>query len=65
MDDPRALEFDHFRDKKYNLAIMVGAGYCIETIEKEIEKCEVRCANCHNIKTAVERSYYSNYLMTE
>lgn len=44
---------------------MVGAGYCIETIEKEIEKCEVRCANCHNIKTAVERSYYSNYLMTE
>jgi hypothetical protein len=65
MDDPRALEFDHFRDKKYNLAKMVGAGYCIETIEKEIEKCEVRCANCHNIKTAVERSYYSNYLMTE
>ena len=60
MKDPRALEFDHISDKKMNISNMVGGGYCIASITREIKKCVVRCANCHNIKTAQERGYYTS-----
>jgi hypothetical protein len=59
-DDPVVLEFDHVRGKKL-LAVcsMIRAGYSWQKIETEIDKCEVRCANCHRRKTAIERGYYS------
>jgi|14BtaG_2_1085337.scaffolds.fasta_scaffold30941_4 hypothetical protein len=60
MKDPRALEFDHLSNKKMNISNMVGGGYCIASITREIKKCVVRCANCHNIKTAQERGYYTS-----
>lgn len=49
--DPRVLEFDH-RDettKVYTVAEMFG--YSWSRIMSEIEKCDVRCANCHRIRT--------------
>ncbi len=50
--DVRVLEFDHVRGKKlHSIAKMMGLGYSWSTIETEIAKCEVRCANCHRIKT--------------
>jgi hypothetical protein len=52
------LEFDHVQgDKKLPVAAMIG-GYSWETIETEIAKCVVRCANCHRRKTARERGWY-------
>lgn len=45
------LEFDHIANKKHAISIMVGKGFSIASIEKELSKCEVRCANCHRIKT--------------
>lgn len=46
--DPVVLEFDHVRGKKlHDVAKLVSHGYRIETIQAEIDKCEVRCANCH------------------
>lgn len=50
--DFRVLEFDHTgEDKTDGVARLVANGYCWATILKEIEKCEVRCRNCHAIKT--------------
>ena len=37
----------------------------IEKIVKEIEKCFVRCANCHRIKTMKEGNYIRYRLSSE
>ena len=50
--DPIVLTFDHVRgEKSNNIANMVSAGQSLESIMAEIEKCEVRCFNCHAIRT--------------
>jgi hypothetical protein len=50
--DIRALEFDHVRgDKTLTIARLLDYATSWATIEAEIAKCEVRCANCHRIKT--------------
>ena len=46
--DPMVLTFDHVRgSKKMNISQMVNQGYSLDAIQKEIDKCEVRCASCH------------------
>jgi hypothetical protein len=45
------MQWDHLSDKKYNVSKAVQDGLSIETIEKEIAKCELVCANCHCIRT--------------
>ena len=58
-DDTRALEFDHVdvRNKKRNISDMISGTPSIETIKREIEKCQVLCANCHRIKTIERKDY--------
>lgn len=46
------LQFDHLRDKKFNVSTMIANGSSWKRIEAEIAKCVVRCANCHRLKTA-------------
>lgn len=57
--DPVVLEFDHVRGVKTSaITDMVrGGAYRWETIAAEIEKCVVRCANCHRRRTAIQLSY--------
>lgn len=55
--DPIVLEFDHKRDKIKNISQLVGGNYSWENTLKEIEKCEVRCSNCHKRKTAKEQNW--------
>lgn len=60
-DDPVVLEFDHIKKKgkkKSGVAELVKKGYSWEVVEAEITKCEVRCANCHRLKTAKENNYW-------
>jgi len=46
------LDFDHVNGiKERNISSMLRKGLPVITIEKEISKCEVRCASCHRIKT--------------
>ena len=48
ISDPLVLTFDHVRGtKKMDISQMVNQGYSIEALKEEIEKCEVRCGNCH------------------
>ena len=50
--DIRLLEFDHvYGQKSRGIADLLTWGFNWPTIESEIAKCEVRCANCHRIKT--------------
>ena len=52
--DPVVLEFDHLRDKEFNIGSKL-ANYSWSAILAEIEKCEVVCGNCHKRRTAGRR----------
>jgi|TARA_R100000278_G_C5410870_1_gene143022 hypothetical protein len=55
--NPIVLEFDHVRgEKKKAIADMVVNYYSIKTIKEEMRKCEIRCANCHRIKTSERKN---------
>ena len=43
-------------DKEESICIMVSEGVPIETIYKEIDKCQILCISCHYIITYVERA---------
>lgn len=54
---PVKLQFDHVRGKKEGTIcsmVNVASTKTLERIKKEISKCEVRCANCHAMKTSIE-----------
>lgn len=63
--DPLVLEFDHVRgEKKYNIADIIRTYGGWRTIMSEIEKCDVRCANCHRRATA-KRQGMHRYLLLQ
>lgn len=43
------MDFDHLRDKSYNVSEMMG--FSTSKIALEIAKCELVCANCHRYRT--------------
>jgi hypothetical protein len=49
--DPLVLEFDHRGAKAFNVCSALN-GRRWETVLSEIEKCDVRCTNCHRPRTA-------------
>jgi hypothetical protein len=47
------LEFDHVRGaKRCSVSDLIRSGARIELLRAEIDKCVVRCANCHRRRTA-------------
>ena len=51
------LDFDHLRDKKHNISYMINEARPWVSIQEEMNKCVIRCSNCHRRKTAREFSY--------
>jgi len=50
--DIRVLEFDHVTgEKSFNISTALKEAYSVDKVADEVAKCEVRCANCHNIAT--------------
>lgn len=59
--DPVVLEFDH-RDRLAKImpvAALIAQGYSWQSIKDEIDKCDVRCANCHRRRTSVQMNWYA------
>lgn len=55
-NNPIVLDFDHVRGEKIaSLSEMKKDGWSLKAIIEEIDKCEVRCANCHRIRHHNER----------
>jgi hypothetical protein len=50
------LEFDHVGEKRSTVMDLAWSEYSLETLEREIEECEVRCCNCHRKRTAERRA---------
>jgi hypothetical protein len=51
---PYVLDFDHKNNgssKEFTIGSWAHSVLSITAIQKEIEKCEVVCANCHRIRT--------------
>lgn len=49
------FEFDHTRDKKYDISAMTTLKD--EKFNEEIEKCVLVCSNCHRIRTLRDGGY--------
>lgn len=58
--DPIVLEFDHIDPSTKLNDVSKLMVYGMSRLTDEIEKCEVRCANCHKRKTAKQFNYYDN-----
>ena len=61
-----ALQFDHTgRDKKGNVSDLIRSDYSWKTIMEEIDKCEIRCANCHAVKTSHRKRIVEESSLTQ
>lgn len=48
------MEFDHTgNDKFMNVSLMKKNGYPIERLKEEINKCDLVCSNCHQIRSYI------------
>jgi hypothetical protein len=57
-DHPIALDFDHRDPDLKTLGVSAMLTYSWARIVAELDKCDVRCANCHRIKTHLMRQSY-------
>jgi|SRR5581483_9373113 len=48
---PQVLEFDHLGDKDFSIGEFSSHILGMDTLKKEISKCDLVCANCHRIRT--------------
>ena len=64
-----AMDFDHIVPhlKKENISVLLGTASQsgepedYKTLVEEVKKCELRCANCHRIKTWKNKDGRSTY----
>lgn len=52
------LEFDHRCDKIDGISTMINCPVGLDKLKKEIQKCDIRCMQCHRIKTSIEFNWW-------
>ena len=52
------LEFDHIAKKRGAVMSLAWSEYSLETVKREVARCEVRCCNCHRRRT-LERKHWA------
>lgn len=62
-DDPVVLDFDHVGVKRAGVVQLAYREHSIASLEREIAECEVRCANCHRRRTAIQQGHFRNHLV--
>jgi hypothetical protein len=65
ISDARVLQYDHLpeSDKKFSVSrACSGMTISWKRIQEEIDKCEVVCANCHQIRTAERGNFIRHRL---
>ena len=45
------MDFDHVDGKSFNISRHRHHTKMLETVKKEIQKCELVCSNCHRVRT--------------
>ena len=61
LSDPLVLEFDHRDPKEKRAEVSVlAARKPWPIVLAEIAKCDVRCANCHRVRTAAQQHWYAD-----
>lgn len=65
--DIRCLDFDHVdpTTKVADISVMVMNAWPWDRIMAEIEKCVVRCANCHRLKEARVQAHWRHRWLVE
>jgi hypothetical protein len=60
--DVRVLEFDHVRGEKVEGVVRLASQLSsIFKLKEEMRKCEIRCCNCHRIKTQQQLNWRKNW----
>ncbi len=57
--DPRIMEFDHIIKKRHGIGSLASSG-SVNSIFKELAKCQTVCANCHRLRTWKRRQFKNN-----
>ena len=64
--NPLVLDFDHVRGKKVAaVSVLISNVTSLKRLKAEIAKCEIRCSNCHRIKTAKEEGWHMLKILAE
>jgi hypothetical protein len=64
--DPMRLEFDHRGEKHFDIGkSFIGKAKNLDIVQSEIAKCDVRCANCHKVKTHKEQDTWKYRMSVE
>lgn len=58
--DPVVLDFDHIdpSNKFKSISQMLSGHYSWKSVTTEMNKCEIRCANCHRRKSYTQFGYF-------
>lgn len=57
--NPLYLDPDHVRGKKRcNISDLVRAPSSVDTLQKELAKCDIRCVKCHRRRTAIQQNWW-------